>query len=434
MIKPVIVVGGGWAGLAAATELASAGVPVHLLESAPQLGGRARNVTLGPVTVDSGQHLLIGAYRETLRLLRRLNIEEQAVLRREPLALTVRRDDGTLSLKAPALPAPLHLVWALWHAAGLRPDERRAALTFCLRAWRQNFHIAPDISVAALLAEQPAGLVCSLWEPLCLATLNTPLAQASAQVFLRVLRDAFAQRRHDSDLLHPRQTLGHLLPEPARHCIEQQGGTVSTRCRVESLLLETGGHGVRTATGVHSAHHIVLATAPWHAVPLLAPHPPVQALAQQLTALGSAPITTVYLTYAADVTLRRSMLGFAHGLCQWLVDRGIVCGQHGLLAAVISGPGPHMALPPTQLGQQVAAEIAAQFPHWPAPQHIRVVREKRATFLCDIDSNQRRPANATPVPGLWLAGDYTDTGYPATLEGAVRSGVQCAHKIIELLR
>jgi squalene-associated FAD-dependent desaturase len=433
-MKPVIVVGGGWAGLAAAVELAGAGIPVHVLESAPQLGGRARAMALDALMVDNGQHLLIGAYHETLRLLQRLGLEAEAVLLREPLRLDVQRDGTLLQLQAPRLPAPLHLAWALWHATGLHPGERRAALAFCLRAWRQGFRVAPDISVAELLAGQPTKLVQALWEPLCLATLNTPVAQASAQVFLRVLHDAFTQRQRDADLLHPRRDLGGLLPEPARRYIECHGGTITTRCRVKAVVTDADGQGVVTAAGTLPASHIILATAPWHAVPLLAAQPSLQALAKQLRALGSAPITTVYLTYPTDITLGRTMLGFADGLTQWLIDRGIACGQHGLLAAVISGPGSHMALDVMQLGQQVADEIAGQFPHWPAPRQIRVVREKRATFLCDVGSNPRRPRNATPLPGLWLAGDYTDTGYPATLEGAVRSGVQCAHRIIDLLR
>lgn len=431
-MKPVIVVGGGWAGLAAAVELSAAGIPVQVLESAPQLGGRARSVPLDAQTVDNGQHLLIGAYHETLRLLQQIGVNATTALLREPLQLTVQRDHVRLQLAAPPLPAPLHLAWALLRAAGLRAGERHAALAFCLRTWRQNFHVTPDISVAQLLAGQPAGLVRALWEPLCLATLNTPIQQASAQVFLRVLRDAFTQRRHDADLLHPRHDLARLLPQPAQRYIENHGGTVTTRCRVSALLLDGTEHTVAAHGTSLPASHIILATAPWHAAPLLAAHPPLQPLAQQLLALGSAPITTVYLSYPAGTTLGCAMLGFEHGMPHWFIDRGIACGQHGLMAAVISGPGAHMAMAATELGAQVAAAIARHFPHWPAPQQIHTLREKRATFLCDVGSNARRPTNATPMPGLWLAGDYTDTGYPATLEGAMRSGVQCARRIIAM--
>lgn len=432
-MNPVVIVGGGWAGLAAAVELTGAGVPAQLLESAPQLGGRARSVVLDGLAVDNGQHLLIGAYRETLRLMRQLGTNPE-LLRRESLQLSVRRDAELLQLSTPPLPAPLHLAWALWHAAGLRPGERRAALRFCLRAWRQRFSVTPDISVADLLADQPPALVRALWEPLCLATLNTPPAQASARVFLRVLRDAFARRRHDADLIHPCADLGRLLPEPARCHIERQGGMVSTRQRVDALTLADDAFGVLTRDGLQPASHIVLATAPWHAAPLLAAHPTLEPLARQLAALGSAPITTVYLAYPPGVTLGRAMLGISTGTGLWLIDRGVLCGQHGLMAAVISGPGAHETLEAVQLTAQISGEIAAHFPHWPAATTIRVVRERRATFLCDVGVDARRPDNATPLPRLWLAGDYTDTGYPATLEGAVRSGVQCARRIINLLR
>ncbi len=433
MNDAITIIGGGWAGLACGVELAAAGLPVRLYESAPQLGGRARSVTLDDMRVDNGQHLLIGAYRETLALLRRLGMPESTQLVREPLDLLLLRDGAPLHLATPPLPAPLHLLWALWQ--GLRGEERRAALRFCLRAYRGGFRADDGQTVGRLLADQPASLMDALWRPLCLATLNCAPETASARLFLRVLRDAFAHRRRDSDLLHPRRPLGELVPEPARRFIEGHGGEVGTGHRVSGLRLEGGRvSGVVLGQECVPARQVVMATAPWHAARLLQSHGALQSLAADLQRLGSMPIATLYLRYSPRVTLGRPLLGLSGSQGQWVFDRGILCNQHGLLAVVISGDGPHMNVSADVLAEQLVDELAALFPHWPRPVQRRLVRERRATFHAAVESEPWRPGNATPVTGLWLAGDYTATGYPATLEGAVRSGVQCARQIIRQTR
>lgn len=426
----VIVIGGGWAGLAAACTLVSHGIPAQLLESAPQLGGRARSFSWQDARIDNGSHLLIGAYRETLHLLRQIGVDEQRVLHRDRLSLEVMRAPSPLHIRAPNLPAPLHLLAALWR--GLRGEERRTALRFCFRAWRNGFHQHPDISVAELLHDQPSSLTDALWRPLCLATLNTPIERASAQVFLRVLRDAFSRRQQDSNLLHPRAPLGELLAAPAHVYIEGHGGRVRLRCRAQHLDFSAENPAVITAQGRLDADHLILASAPWQAARLLDEHAPLRAQAEQLRALGDAPITTVYLAYPECITLGRSMLGFDRGTLQWLIDHGITRGQAGLMAAVISGAASDQ--PPAALQAQVLAELAQHFPHWPPPLGLRTVRERRATFLSTVGCNADRPDNATAEPRLYLAGDYTNTGYPATLEGAVRSGVHSAHLLIQHIK
>ncbi len=431
---PVIIVGGGWAGLAAAVELAAAAIPVHLLEAAPQLGGRARSIQSHAMELDNGQHLLLGAYRETLQLLRRIGVNEREVLERTPLRLAVHRSQGMTELAAPPLPAPLHLLWALWRGRGLSHEERRAAIRFCLSAYRARFTATPDISVAQLLATQPRSLVEVLWEPLCLATLNTPLRDASAALFLATLRDAFSRRRRDSDMLYPITTLGAVLPAPAQRYLERHGGVVETRRRVRMLTLEGAAvTGVTTDDGAIAARHVVVATAPYHTRRLLAAHPPLHGVNAQLAQLDDEPIVTLYLRYPPAATLERNMVGMSGTLIQWLFDRGRLCGEKGLMAAVISGPGRHSAMTNEQLTAAVVREVADRYPHWPAPRETLVIRERRATFRSSVGVEALRPRHATAVTGLWLAGDYTDTGYPATLEGAVRSGVQCARRIIRQL-
>lgn len=430
----VIIVGGGWSGMAAALELDRHHIPVTVLESAAQLGGRARNVTIGEQCLDNGQHLLIGAYGETLRLLKLMGTREDEVLKREPLNLHVLGDESPLELTAPPLPAPLHLVWGLLSAKGVSTRDKRLALRMSLSLAFSGFALSEDISVAELLRHHRQGpaLIRRFWEPLCIATLNTPIETASAQVFLRVLKDSFSKRRRDADLLIPRIPLGSLFPEAvADHLSRKSINEVRLKERVTELEISDGGmEGVKTGGQRLSGKEVILAVSPAAATRLLSRHTTLAPIAGNIARLGSQPIITIYLQYPANHRLPQTMLGMSGTVSQWLFDRR-VCGQPGLIAVVISADGAHMAWDNEQLVREVKSELHSHFTQWPEVEHALVIREKRATFECRVGIEKLRPRNETPVNGLWLAGDYTDTGYPATLEGAVRSGVQCAHRIIE---
>jgi squalene-associated FAD-dependent desaturase len=430
----VIIIGAGWAGMAAALELEHKGIPVSVFESAPQAGGRARSVRVGNHTLDNGQHLLIGAYSETLRLLAQMGLKESDLLQRQRLQLEVlERNDG-MRLATPRLPAPLHLLWGITTATGLAAGDKVRALHMSLQLALRGYRLEEDISVAALLQRyaQSPTLIRRFWEPLCLATLNTPLAKASAQVFLRVLRDSFSRKRSDSDLLIPRVPLGELFCDTAAAYLSQSTeNPVRLRCKVTGLERDGGSiRGVTTAAGPVAADDVILATGPASSARLLGACPETAGLAGTIEALGSQPITTVYLHYPQSPPLARSMLGLSGTLSQWVFDRRL-CNQPGWLAVVISAQGEHNGWDREKLSGQVQRELAALLPDWPAAAAQSVViREKRATFECRVGIESLRPGNTTPLQGLWLAGDYTATGYPGTLEGAVRSGVQCARRLI----
>ena len=444
--QKIAIIGGGYAGMAAAATLAQRGIAVTVFESAKQLGGRARGVSYQDTELDNGQHLLLGCYRETLRLIELVggNIEQDFV--RFPLQLELH---GQFSLKAPNLPAPLHLLVAFVQAQGLSWADRLKAAGFMARLQLAKFRLDKlqrgmnDCTVAELMTRygQTGDLTLKLWEPLCIAALNTPIAQASAQVMLNVLRDSLNQTRADSDMLLPRLNFTALFPQRAAQYVEAQGGKVHLACGVETLRQVEQGFELTTPQGTEKFDKVICATSPTAAERLLRGMVGANLLAQNpvrinsypqdmdstiaiLAALPQQPIYTVYLQYPADCRLPTPMLGLHQCTSQWLFDKGQIAGQHGLIASVISAEGLHQELTQDQLALAVAAELQQKFAFPEAPVWYKVIAEKRATFSCN--AHLIRPDQRTSVPNLWLAGDYTAGDYPATLEGAVMSGVKCA--------
>ena len=374
--------------------------------------------------MDNGQHILLGAYRETLRLMALAGVRKDAVLRL-PLALTI---PGHFALKTPALPAPLHLVVGLLLAQGLPLGERLSAIRFAVALRLKNFRLAQDMSVASLLAlhHQDGKIGRLLWEPLCLAALNTPIKQASAQVFLNVLRDSFSHARSDSDVLLPRTDLSSLFPLAAGEFIREHGGKVITGSRIRSIEHDGGNFTLGWESGAENFSHVICATAPQHTLPLLAGLPEMAPTIKMLGNFDYQPIATIYLQYPHDTSLPGPMLGLTGGFSQWVFDRGYTHGTPGLLAVIISAEGEYQDWPAEQLAGKVHDELQQAFA-LPAPLWHKVIIERRASFACTV--GLERPEQTSGLKNFYLAGDYTAGDYPATIEGAVRSGVKCAELI-----
>lgn len=430
--KSVIIVGGGWAGLTCATELVRLGYKITLLESARQLGGRARRIAFDDQSVDNGQHIFIGAYRETFSLLKSLNISLTNILDRRPLNLLFQYCGGKkFNLRLPALITPLNLFVGLLNAKGFSMNDKRHALVFGLKLFSNSLFQENDISVSELLNKerQTENNIKALWEPLCLASLNTPIDEASARVFVRVLHDTFCRSQKDADMIIPKVDLGILLPDPASDFIEQHGGTIHLSKRVTSININQRHiTDVSCDNETFKADHVVLALPPHACLPLIKDHPALHDIAYNLNSFSYNPIVTAYVKYPASVRPNQPIQAMLGTTSQWVISRD-VAGQPGLIAVVISGPGPHMQLDNEQLEVTIKSELANCFPHWPQADSIKIIREKRATYSCRVGIDLLRPDNKTRINGLWLAGDYTKTFYPATIESAVLSGKHTAEQI-----
>jgi squalene-associated FAD-dependent desaturase len=430
--RKVAVIGGGWAGCAAAVELSRKGAAVTLFEASRALGGRARCVEINGKKLDNGQHILLGAYGETLRLMRTLGIAPNEVLLRLPLQMRYPQDSGGMDFVAPRLPAPLHLLVALLRARGLAREDKLALARFSTAARWMDWKLDADCSVADLLErfDQTDRLTMLMWRPLCIAALNTPPERASAQVFLNVLRDSLGARRAASDMLVPRVDLSALLPERAAAFIERHRGSIEYGANVRKI--DRDSTGWRIDAGAEPFDAVVVATQPAQAAALLEGLMDVSSL----RSFDYEPITTCYLQYPPRTGLSQPFYaliddGASGDWGQFVFDRGqLDTGHAGLLAVVVSASSEAIAPGHPALAAAVAAQLAKVFrqPQLAAPEWTQVITEKRATFSCA--PALVRPENATGLAGLAVAGDYTACDYPATLESAIRSGMRAAQCII----
>ncbi|WP_022979878.1 hydroxysqualene dehydroxylase HpnE [Ideonella sp. B508-1] len=421
-LRRLAVVGAGWAGLSAAVQATRAGHQVVLFDMAGQAGGRARSAAQGPLMLDNGQHILIGAYRDTLALMRQVGVDVDQSLWRQPLSLVSPRGTGLRLPGGPAIPAFVRgvLGWTdlPWRA-------RLALLTQAVR-WRLGGFRAPaDWSVARLCEGLPQVAFDALIDPLCVAALNTPGREASAQVLLTVLKEALFGPPGGADLLLPRRPLQELLPMPALTWLRAQGAVWQPGHRVQQLTPLSGGWQVDG----EAVDAVVLACSATEAARLLAQQAP--AWATVAAALPYQPIITVWLRHPG-VRWPQAMMAFPADASPGLAapaQFGFDLGRLGLapdtFALVISGAADWVEHGTEQtvhaLRQQLQQAFSGSPLAWQDAQVsvVAVRTEKRATFACT--PGLRRPS-ATPLPGLAVAGDYVAGPFPATLEGAVRSG------------
>jgi squalene-associated FAD-dependent desaturase len=428
----IAVIGAGWAGCTAAVDLARRGHAVTVFEAAAVPGGRARRVVRSGLPLDNGQHLLLGAYAATRRALAIVHGAEmpRGLLDRRPLAIDpLAPGRGVLALR-PRSAGQLGLALGLLSARGLRVGERLQLVAWFMRLARAGFRCPSGATVADLTAGCPPAATRSLWEPLCIAALNTPPARASAQVFANVLRAAFAGPAGASDFLVATTDLSAVFPDEALRSVANAGGEVALGTPARLTALSEDHVTIALRDGERGFDAAVVAVGPHQIAGVLADHPAFDDVRHAASGLAYEPIATAWLGYAAACPLPASMLRLDDAPGQWLFDRPDILARAEpdaarpdlaqLVSVVVSTSGPHDAMSGQALARACDAQLRRLAPGWPPLAFAQAIVERRATYACT--PQRPMPASVLPHPRVALAGDWLDAEFPATLEAAVRTG------------
>lgn len=434
----VVVIGAGCAGLSAAVQLAAAGCSVVVAEEAPRLGGRATAFTDkdSGERVDNGQHALFGCYRATYDLLRSIGAAHLAPLQSRLAVTMVDASGRAFELRCPALPPPWHLLAGIlrWPALSMRDRWSALGLRSLLAATRRDgaaavaARVPPGQTVATWLEAhgQSARLSAWLWHPLAIAALNQSPEVAVAAPFVRVLAEMFGPRVEDSSIGLPSVPLDELFGVASQRFIEARGGRVLIKSPARVVMRDPGAIDHVRVGGEPIECRAVVSAVPWHALDRLwdAGVPPaLTGVATRARAMASAPIVTVNVWLDGPLDAAQ-FIGLVGRPMHWIFDKRAIFDAHAAhLSVVTSGADDIVRLDNATLAGMAIEEIRRAIPAAKARTMTRsvVVREHRATFSL-APGQPPRPPNHTPLAGFYLAGDWTDTGLPATIESAVVSG------------
>ena len=438
---PILIIGGGFAGLAAAVDLAEQGKKVLLLERRAFLGGRAYSFTdkITGDTIDNGQHLMMGCYHHTLAFLKKIGASEKVKFQPNPRVDFLSATEGHASFVCPSLPAPLHLLTGLSRLKTITwPDRIRALrVGLALRTMNGKRARLADITVREWLNElgQSPRIQNRFWDLIALATLNEAPETASADMFARVLEQAFMHTTQDSTMVISRVGLSDLYITDAVKFILKRGGEVRLNASVKSInFANHRAVGVTLSNQENIAAETIISAVPYFMLKeMIAP----EILAEHFAAVSafkSAPIVSINLWYEKPVT-DLEFVALLDSPIEWVFNKNAIGGissnprQH--LALVISGAHQAAAQPKELLIEMAQTEMQKFFPQsrQQRPAHAYVIKEQHATISHTVGTARQRPAQKTPLANFFLAGDWTATGLPATIESAVWSGQACAQLI-----
>jgi squalene-associated FAD-dependent desaturase len=441
MPNEVIIIGGGFAGLAAGVALAEAGKKVCLLEQKPHLGGRARSFrdpTTGSI-VDNGQHLFMGCYHSTIQFLKTIGTLDRLHFQPRLDVPFLDRDGRLTRLDCPDLPSPWHLLLGVLRSGSFTFKQKLEVLRLGGDLRRGGGKSAPTASesVTAWLNRrgQSDGLQHNFWDLLCIAALNEDPHIASAQLFERVLRLALFSSPADSRLGIARVGLSECYTAAAAEFIEARGGRVQTGRNIKQLLIADGiCRGVDLGGGELVEGATVISSVPWQQFATILPGELLRSepFFAGALALRPAPIISINLWFDAPIT-DLEFVGLRGTNVQWLFDKSrILSAKDHCIALVLSGAHEHVSRSKEELLAIALRELGEVLPATRNAKllHSLVIKERFATFSPSPEAEPLRPTGRTPIRNLFLAGDWTATGLPATIEGAVQSGYTAAKEVL----
>ena len=439
--KPVIIVGGGLSGLAAAVELTSRNIPVVLLEQKPKLGGRAYSFVdaiTGDV-IDNGQHVLIAGYERTMAFLERIGTKHLLTIQEKPTLHFHHPTRGFCEFILPKLPSPLHLIVGILstNLFSFADKLRLLRAGFSLQ-FASNHPLLDEVTIEDWLKAvgQSEETNRSFWEPLAISIMNEHIAKASAKIFVRSLRHAFLCGWKNSSLAIPRVGLSELYVHDALKFIEQRGTAVQLNADVVEIVLKDNKvRAVKLRDNSEIECSVVILSVPHFRLHTILP----TELGITLATIGaqpSTPIVSMHLWFDNDF-MSHEFVGLIDRRLQWIFNKRKINreqGRGGHVSCVISGAEKFVEMTNDDLVKLAMGDLRTVYASVPEPLNAVVIREKRATLSCTPEAEKARPNHQTSIPNLFLAGDWTNTGLPATIEGAIISGERCAELAITHVR
>ncbi|MBI5193177.1 MAG: FAD-dependent oxidoreductase [Nitrospirae bacterium] len=485
MKKNVIIIGGGFAGLTAATELISSGYNVTVIEQRGYFGGRAfsfldRNTF---IELDNGQHLLMGCYENTFRFLKTLGTFDKLYIQKNLHVDFIESAGQTYSLSCLPLPAPLHAASGILRFKALSLSERLKMLYITKDVLYDNHPLPLTLSqkgmVSSYLSNDSANdsandsgkgegvssitdwlsrygqgkrAMDTFWNILTLAIMNESPDRSSAAIFKTVLRKAMFKSRKGSRIVFPAVPLSRLYADDAEDYVIRHGGVVEKRCAASEILFD--GHsvtGIRTRNNRIIKGDYYISAVPYYSLHRLLPPSIINkhhSYFSCLKELKSSPIISFHLLFDKPI-IDKPFAAFINSPVQWIFNNNMIStyipppltgggqgeGEHrqsnNLISLVISGAQEFVNMDSAALLTMAVTELRKFLPEANSAKLIysRIIKEKSATFIPAPDIQKYRPSQESPIKNLFIAGDWTDTGLPATIEGAVLSGYRCAELI-----
>jgi hydroxysqualene dehydroxylase len=435
----VIIIGGGFSGLAAGVRLSEQGRRVLLLERRKHLGGRAYSFVDSRTgdTVDNGQHLFMGCYRQTIAFLEKIGCLDRLKFQDRPRVDFLDRDNGITSFECPPLPPPMHALAGLFKMKGITLGDKLRTLKVGRAIQKNGESASAPLTVSSWLDQlsQSERIKQRFWYPMAIATLNESPDTASARMMKVVLREAFGGGSRGASIGVARVGLSELYTEGASDFIRSRGGEVRTDAQVHRLVIEHGSvAAVELIGGERVEADSFISAVPAAALLQMLPEDLRGEEFSKLESLESSPIVSINLWFDRAV-IDHEFVGLIGTRSQWIFNKDLIISparKSNQIAVIISAARDFIDWTKQALVEMALTELNELMPASRSAHllHSRIVKEREATLAHTVESDSLRPGPRTVVPNLILAGDWTATGLPATIESAVMSGNIAADLIV----